>query len=267
MHTQEPMAADVHALFFGEADRPLYGVYHAPEASGRARATVVLCPPIGNEYQRAHRALAQLSARLARSGCAVLRFDWRGTGDSWGGLEEASIAGWVGDACAAGQEARARAGCERLFMVGLRLGASIASQAAASTAVDGLVVWEPLILGRAFFEDGEAEYRDLLTRLPGSAAPRSAPLTEMYGFDYPPSLAAEIRDLDLLRVTPSCRRRLALSTDAGDLARLRARWTTGGPLTDRLLGVPKFWRGDAEKSLVATEPIQAIVSWITEGLA
>ena len=57
-------------------EHALFGFFHP--AVGVSRATgVVLCPPVGADLVRAHRALRHLAERLARAGFDVLRFDFR----------------------------------------------------------------------------------------------------------------------------------------------------------------------------------------------
>jgi pimeloyl-ACP methyl ester carboxylesterase len=140
----------VSAFFFGPADRQLFGYHHepAPElASGRA---VVVCPPWGPGYEYAHRALMVLSKRLAENGRHVLRFDYSGTGDSWGGTIDADLDRWGLEAEQAMVEIRARSGCGPVDFVGLRLGALVAARAA-TTAASGcqVVLWDPIVNGRA----------------------------------------------------------------------------------------------------------------------
>ena len=37
-------------LWFGPADRPLFGWYHAPASAAPPALAVVVCPPLGIEY-------------------------------------------------------------------------------------------------------------------------------------------------------------------------------------------------------------------------
>ena len=74
--------------FFGDSRQPLFAVHHPPRTDGRNRPAVLICPPIGHEYIRTHWAVRLLASRLARQGHHVLRFDYRGMGDSAGTLGE-----------------------------------------------------------------------------------------------------------------------------------------------------------------------------------
>ena len=62
---------------------------------------------------RAHRSLRHLASELTRSGYDVLRFDYRGTGDSIGELSELSVEDWVDDTRQALGELRDRVGTSK----------------------------------------------------------------------------------------------------------------------------------------------------------
>ena len=76
-------------LFFGEANRRLYGVYHPPAKP--SRHAVLLCYPGMQEYNAAHWMFRRLATSLSREGHHVLRFDYYGTGDSDGETDAALV--------------------------------------------------------------------------------------------------------------------------------------------------------------------------------
>ncbi len=132
-------------FFFGPPDRELYGFYHPPVGDGRA---VILCPSLGLEYQYAHRALRVLAQRLAENGSHVLRFDYRGTGNSWGKDTEVDLDQWCDDLDLAARELRTMSGKPRLDFVGLRLGGAVAQKVGEEFGgVDRLVLWDPVLNG------------------------------------------------------------------------------------------------------------------------
>ncbi len=107
-------------MYFGRSDSPLYGVYHSPVSADRQHG-VILCYPFGQEYMRAHRAYRHLASRLAESGLHVLRFDYRGTGDSSGDMTTADAESWIQDIGEAVQELRDTSGVSGISVLGLRL--------------------------------------------------------------------------------------------------------------------------------------------------
>lgn len=122
-------------------------------AAGRARAAVVICPPIGAEAQAARRALHVLGERLADAGFASVSFDWAGTGGSGGTSGgEGTVEGWrlsLRRVVAAVRDA----GASSVFVVGMRLGATLAASVAASCQLDGLVLWDPCESGRSYLKE------------------------------------------------------------------------------------------------------------------
>jgi pimeloyl-ACP methyl ester carboxylesterase len=131
---------------FGAEQRLLFGIYEpALYKPGKKRA-VLLCYPMGNEQIFAYRTIRQLAARLAGVGFHVLRFDYFGTGDSYGDTNEGDIASWSKDIETAIDELRDMTAVAQVSLVGLRLGANLASQIAAkrSSEIAKLVLWDPL---------------------------------------------------------------------------------------------------------------------------
>src|SRR5262245_11041326 len=107
-------------MFIGSGGRRLFSVF---QPSGRARGrAALLCYPWGHEYIFAHRSLSHLAFALNRAGYDVLRFDYFGTGDSAGELEDADIDGWLADIDTAAEELMEVSGAKRLTLVGLRFG-------------------------------------------------------------------------------------------------------------------------------------------------
>lgn len=142
-------------FFLNEGER-LYGVLHDPGGEMR-REGFVFCSPLAEEKLWAHRLLVNFARLLARRGYSVLRFDYRGSGDSEGDFQDVTIETMISDTHAAVSTLKERIGSLRAVnLLGLRLGASVAALAAAAMdQVKALVLWEPVV-------DGEAYARALL---------------------------------------------------------------------------------------------------------
>src|SRR5260370_14942555 len=127
------------------------------------RGGVRICQPSGHEYINSHRALRELAARLAEAGFPVLRFDYYGCGDSSGHSEEGSISLWMEDISTALAELRTRAGLSKVYIVGLRLGGSLAAIAGTqSNDVEGLVLWDPVVNGKNHFQEMLSLQKEML---------------------------------------------------------------------------------------------------------
>ena len=112
----------MRAEFFGPASRRLLGIRHEP--TGAARETALLiCPSWGLEAMRTQRGLRQLGSALAAEGFEVLRFDYSGTGDSFGDARELGLADWLADIATAARELRESSGRKHLCLIGALLAA------------------------------------------------------------------------------------------------------------------------------------------------
>jgi alpha/beta superfamily hydrolase len=187
-------------LFFGDARRQLFGAYHEPTQERAARDLgVVIAHPGPHEYNMAHWALRKLAGLLARAGFPTLRFDFYGTGDSAGETGAGSPDEWRQDVVAACQELRESSHVRNIAVVGMRLGATIASLAIErGLEVSELVLWEPVVSGGHFLRELEdVDARQRLLRLYDTRDP-SAP--ELLGYPFAPALRRAIDQLDLCQV-------------------------------------------------------------------
>lgn len=204
-------------VLFGPRDGRLFGVFHG--ATGAARGEgIVLCQPIGHEYIRAHRTFRQVAVQLAEAGFPVMRFDYFGCGDSSGDGADGSVPRWIADVHAAIDELRETAGVSTVSLVGLRLGASIAMLAAASRPdVRRVVLWDPVLDGRAYLAELRTLQRRWLKGRPGSRwFAFNARGTELIGFPVPPPLRRDIEGIDLRAEQQDARRVRVLPSTGGD---------------------------------------------------
>jgi pimeloyl-ACP methyl ester carboxylesterase len=132
---------------------PLAGWLHPARTAGDA--ALLICNAFGYEALCAHRSMKVLAEQAALAGIAALRFDYRGTGDSADarpGTDE--TAAWRANIVDAASWLRATTGCGRLFLAGLRLGATLARQAVEEIpGVTGLVAIEPVVSGRRYLRE------------------------------------------------------------------------------------------------------------------
>jgi alpha-beta hydrolase superfamily lysophospholipase len=184
-------------LFFGPSDRPLFGLLHEP-ASRSARSGVVLCNPFGYEAICAHRSYRHLAERLARAGHAALRFDYDGTGDSFGDDKDPGrVRAWIDSIHAAIAELQ-RGGAQNIVLFGVRLGALLALHAACERAdVSGLVLWAPCLSGKAYLRELKVLQRIHEETLHAPAATPPAGLDEALGFALTSETALGLQGLDL----------------------------------------------------------------------
>ncbi len=195
-------------LYFDSQGQGLFAWLHHPEPRSALRHGVVLCPPLGYEQIHAHRSLRHLADGLARAGFSVLRFDYHGTGDSAGSEEDPDrLATWLANVRDAQAWLRQELGCTRISLAGLRLGALLATQAAAGRAVDNLLLWAPVVKGRAYAREMKA-----LALTAGGKTPPGGDV-EAAGFVLTEQTLRDLAGVDLLTSRPLCRRALILTRD------------------------------------------------------
>ena len=138
-------------FYFGSAQQPLFGAHHPPRGAPRDSA-VLLCYPLPQEYGSVHWAFRRLAMSLAQRGFHVLRFDYRGTGDSSGEVRDATFEAMVESATLAVDELRDVSGARRVSVVGMRFGAAVAARLP-STHLREVVLWEPILSGREHLDE------------------------------------------------------------------------------------------------------------------
>jgi dienelactone hydrolase len=189
-------ASNGDACWFGPPERPLVGWLHRPN-HGAARGAIVLCPPFAVELNFSHRILRVLAGRLASAGFLVARFDYDGTGQSAGAIDDPGrVTAWTRSVAQAVARVREE-DVEWVAAIGLRLGATILAAALADgTEVDAALLWDPCLSGKSFLREQVALLGTLELRQ------SDQPGTEIVGYRLSPDTTAELRTLQLPRDLP-----------------------------------------------------------------
>jgi pimeloyl-ACP methyl ester carboxylesterase len=142
----------IEPFFFGPCNQQVFAIYHPP-IGGSGQVLTVICPPLFNEYMRTQLALRELAISLAERGQHVLRFDYRGTGDSFSDLDEVTISDWLDDIALAVREGRDLSGSSVVRLLGVRAGALLACRSVGtSNNVQRLVLWDPVPDGAGYLQ-------------------------------------------------------------------------------------------------------------------
>lgn len=140
---------EISFLPAGGAD--LFSVTYAPEQG--AASGVVICAPIVIEFMTNYRYEVLLARALARSGIAVQRFHYRGSGHSFGDDAATTLPTMVEDVMTATRHVLARTGVARVTFVGSRWGALVAAIAALEFPGSPLVLWDPVVEPSRYFRE------------------------------------------------------------------------------------------------------------------
>lgn len=278
----------IEPFYFGPPERQLFGLHHRPPAAAGAAgaagaggaagstrdAAVLVVQPHGHESIQFHRVCRLLAVLLAEAGYHVLRFDLGGCGDSAGDVEAWGLEAWTQDVERAAAELARRASTQRLGVVGLRLGGSLAARfgagCSASATPGALVLWDAVHDGAAHLRELAGLHDDMLRYAHVRPRPDSPP--EVLGFDLPASLAQELEAFSLrdLERAPTGRALVVESHDGVDQGPLRAALEG---LTVRVdhqrFSNPHLWAWteDFAKVHVPRKILDAIVAWLREALA
>jgi alpha-beta hydrolase superfamily lysophospholipase len=198
------------ALYFDSGKHRLFGWLHRPVANEAATIGLVVCKPFGYEAICAHRSVRAFAEAAANLGMPALRFDYAGTGDSAELDPEADqLEVWVEDVIAAVDALRRLASVERVYVLGFRLGALLATLAAIRCQdVSGLMLVAPIISGRRYVRELRmtrlaatigAEPEESSGRTPGAGC------MEVSGFFFSAATLASLAQVDLKapRVMPA----------------------------------------------------------------
>lgn len=258
----------IQPLYFGTAEKPLFGVYHAADVRTAKPMGAVVCPPFGHEYIQSYRALRNLAVQLARGGSHVLRFDYFGTGDSAGDGADASVEQWLEDIRVAIEELKDTTGLGRVSLIGLRVGAALAYLASGGrTDIDTLVLWDPVLRGKDFLERGSMVQSAWLKTRPQLRLSAADGASELIGFPVSAGLRRGFEEVDLSRTAaPSVRCcSLVMSEDDPEVSHWAARLESVG-MALRCRHVPSangVWnRVEAVHAAFLPEPelFQAVIS-------
>jgi len=180
--------------WFGPDDRPLFGWFVYPEQA-RVRGAVVLCAPLAEDGNKSHRTFRECARALAKEGFLAFRFDYDGTGDSAGGLNDPGRrTAWVGSVRSAVEKAR-HCGVDSVSIVGMRMGATIALNAAldGDLELDRLVLWDPCATGSAYLREQQL----LQASWPGARRDVPEGWVETPAYLFSPDTAQDVRSLAL----------------------------------------------------------------------
>lgn len=257
-------------LFLPGESGQLFALYRgSPEMATAA----VFVPSFAEEMNKSRRMVTLTAEALAHRGIGSLILDLYGTGDSAGDFADARWERWQADVQQACTWLAAR-GHRRITLVGLRLGALLALDAAgAIPEVTRIVLWQPVLSGESLVT--QFLRTDVVARMLTQADSRSSTETlraqlrngeaiEVAGYTLAPALVQALESLRLETLQPANGvpvdwMDVAVdasrgSTPAGE--RVRQVWREHGAIVNfQVVSGPPFW--SSVEIAVAPELVQA----------
>ena len=264
-----------HVLSMESHGSKLHGMLYMP-ADNEPDAAWVICDPFAEEKKCAHRPLTDAARMLCARGCAVLRFDYRGCGDSQGRFAEFTPHDWVEDLRVAATRLRQEAPGAPLGLAGLRMGCSMAHAVALEREdVRFLMLWEPIIDGAAYVKQNlkRSMVKAMLTRGDDFAAEevqsaREAEIIDLDGYEVSPEAMRQLGDIGLADKQSAFDGPLFVLNIGtrqepgeayGELARRHAKGTAAG------VRLEPFWN---RIGLIDVNPmLEATGLWLTQAVA
>ena len=255
-------------LYFGPAERVLFGWLHRAPADQGRNIGVLLCSPSGYEAICTHRTYRRFAETAAAHGFPALRFDYDGTGDSAGNaLDPDRLAHWLRSITTAIDTLKAQTGVDRVCLFGARVGASLAAIAAQGRSdVHSMIAFAPVVKVNSYLREIRALSLSRSPAPPPAALNVDPELQEAAGFTTTAETRAALSTLDLLSLeaAPSAH---MLVLDRDDLTPSDA-WpkkltSQGAAVEQRLLiGYVDMMR-DAHASKVPRQSIDNALEWLS----
>jgi exosortase A-associated hydrolase 2 len=221
------MTIETPQFFLNRDRKRLFGILHEADASAaRQNFAVVFCAALFEDKLWSHRVMVNFARYLASRGVSVLRFDYFGDGESEGRFDEASVTTRTADIADAVTFCRERTKIDRVYLLGLCYGATLALHASLREGTGaGVVAWAPvmdggryaaellrthltaqMVLHRKIVHDREALVRQIMAdetvNIEGYEIGRAL-YTEMIGLDLMPLLRSATTPVLAMQIAPS----------------------------------------------------------------
>ncbi|HEY0057995.1 MAG TPA: alpha/beta hydrolase [Flavisolibacter sp.] len=252
----------------GEGQRKLASIFYQGEERKERSTGVIISNPLGHEYTRLHRTLSVLARELSQQGFHTFRYDYFGTGDSYGDETEMNVESSGADLRQVANELKEGFGIESLCLIGVRYGTVLSMMAAEEIKPDALVLWNPIFSGKEHIEEIAADEK---TFYEGSfALPKKSGEHEYFGCRYSRQLIDSLNAFDIKGMKPPPSKNILVVADAEilqkqDMASLS--FFSRGQLSVIENSVSRFWlkqKGDQDKSLVPLNEIRRITEWLVK---
>ena len=203
-------------LFFGE-NLGLYGSLFTPPPTSEKTISVLMCPPDPREQMCCRWAYKQIASQLLKLGCQVFRFDYSGTGDSFG---DSSYNNWVLDIVEAYRFLKSQ-GLGEVQLFGARMGASLALSVAHLIENPRLLLWDPVWKGSDYLKQSILLEKQRVREYSGDGRffTRSKSSTSVLGQPLYPQDRHYLEDLDISKVLKNYSDQISIIESDHDLAR------------------------------------------------
>jgi pimeloyl-ACP methyl ester carboxylesterase len=185
---------------------PLYAAYHPAQGDTAGKLPIVIAPSLFEERKSAYGALRRLAVRLAAAGHGVLRFDYRGSGESGGSSAMRRWEQMAQDVAVARKTLARLCGKRDSALIGLRLGGTLVLQETIRAGGEAVIALAPTVKGAAQVRlwKMRSKIRSELTQNTAgaessSAAAGPAQVIDFDGFELHPQFFDDVAAIDLIK--------------------------------------------------------------------
>ena len=154
-------------ISFENQGQRLFGMTHSPDIDERAPA-VLMCHGFTGDRIESHFIFVKMARCLADAGFFVMRFDFRGSGESEGDFSDMTIPAEIDDARVALAWLRGQPEVDpkRVSLLGLSMGGTVAASLAGEDEdIAGLILWSALAEPSIFVSKNVATAEEILPPL------------------------------------------------------------------------------------------------------
>jgi pimeloyl-ACP methyl ester carboxylesterase len=257
-------------IYFDSGGHALFAWFQGPPGDSLADVGLVICKPFGYEAICAHRSLRAFADAAAKLGVPSVRVDYLGTGDSAPIDPEADqIKVWTRDVVAAAAELRRRTGVRKVCLLGIRLGALLATLAADECGESTpLVLIAPIVSGRRYLRDLRTTRLAALMGKEADPEPREVRpgSMEVSGFTLSAATLSALAQVDLkARTSPAASGVLLMDGKSmpGSAAWAQHLSDLGIPTTySALPGLIEMVMTSPQSSSIPSEMVAAFEAWL-----
>lgn len=171
---------------------------------------VLICPPVGHEFVNSYRGLRHLADGFAEKGVTTFRMEYQGVGDSSGlDTDPDRLQKWLDSIEQTVNFLKEKCNIQKVSLLGLRIGATLASIVSNKIEIENLICWVPVVEGRRYIREM------LALQKTGENADLDVDSTTLEGggFLITRETMNEILSLSLSKVTPNAKHVFLFNTD------------------------------------------------------
>jgi len=115
---------------------------------------VVICPPVGHEFVNSYRGLRHLADGFAEKGITAFRMEYQGVGDSSGlDTDPDRLQKWLDSIEQTVNFIKEKCEIKKISLLGLRMGAMLASMVSNKLEIENLMCWVPVVEGKRYIRE------------------------------------------------------------------------------------------------------------------